>query len=110
MFEFMACARPILLAVDGEARRVAVEEAGAAVYVEPEDATALAQAVRALRDQPEYSHQMGARGRAYVEEHYDRDRIAGGLEGRIGAVMAARKGQRAIRERASAVVADEPST
>ena len=38
MYEAMACARPVVLAVDGDARRIA-EEAGAAIYVEPENAT-----------------------------------------------------------------------
>src|SRR5579884_458831 len=45
MYEAMACGRPIVLAVDGEARRIAEQEAGAALYVEPENATALAAAI-----------------------------------------------------------------
>src|SRR5881275_2471105 len=52
MFEAMACARPIVLAVDGEARRVAEQEAGAALYVEPENATELASAILHLREHP----------------------------------------------------------
>src|SRR5205823_2923086 len=35
MYEAMACGRPLLLALDGEARRIAVQEAEAAFYVEP---------------------------------------------------------------------------
>ena len=40
MFDYMACARPIILAVDGEARAI-MEEAGAGVYVEPDNPAAL---------------------------------------------------------------------
>ncbi len=45
MFEVMACARPILLGVEGEARRLAEQEARAAIYVEPENAEALVEGI-----------------------------------------------------------------
>src|SRR5579872_4281867 len=40
MFEIMACARPMLLGAEGSARQLAVQEAGAAIYVEPENPSA----------------------------------------------------------------------
>jgi glycosyltransferase involved in cell wall biosynthesis len=80
MFEIMACARPVLLAVDGEARQLAEQEAGAALYVEPENADALAQAVLRLKANPQLGEELGRRGRDYVVTHMDRDRIVAALE------------------------------
>ncbi len=79
MFEAMAAARPLLLAVDGEARAL-VERAGAGLCVPPEDGGALAEAVERLRGDPALAAQLGAQGRAHVLEHYDRERIAERLE------------------------------
>src|SRR6266567_1135579 len=45
IYEAMACARPVLLGVEGEARRMFEQEAGAAIAVEPENAEALASAI-----------------------------------------------------------------
>ena len=47
MLEFMACGRPVILGVDGQARQV-IETAQAGVFIEPEDPAALAQAVTQL--------------------------------------------------------------
>src|SRR5262249_51273588 len=47
MLEFMSCARPLILAVDGQARQI-VEEAQAGIYVEPEDSQAMAEAIMRL--------------------------------------------------------------
>jgi glycosyltransferase involved in cell wall biosynthesis len=83
LYEVMACARPIVLAVAGEARQLIVEQAGAALYVEPESASALAQAVLQLREQPELARQLGQRGRAFVTAHFDRNHLVQILEERL---------------------------
>lgn len=75
MFEYLAMERPILLAVGGEARSL-VEKAEAGEYVEPENATELARAIRKYADAPEQLTPMGKRGRAYVLEHHDRHALA----------------------------------
>ncbi len=87
MFEAMACARPILLSVDGDARRLAEQEAGAAIYVEPENATALASAVLNLREHPDLTKTLGQRGRAYVEARFDYDQLAAELGMRIAELL-----------------------
>jgi glycosyltransferase involved in cell wall biosynthesis len=87
MYEAMACGRPIVLAVDGEARRIAEQEAGAALYVEPENATALAAAILSLREQPELTATLGRRGRAYVERRFDYDQLTATLDERIGTLL-----------------------
>ncbi|GCE20965.1 glycosyltransferase family 4 protein [Dictyobacter kobayashii] len=83
MYEAMACARPILLAVDGEARQLAAQEAGAALYVEPENPAALAAAIRQLRDSPALAKTLGERGRELVERRFDYDQLVQTLNGRI---------------------------
>ncbi len=71
IFEIMACARPIILGADGQARRL-VEEAQAGIAVAPEDADAFVRAVHELRDAPERAKVMGESGRRYVIEHFTR--------------------------------------
>src|SRR6202142_2871611 len=62
LLEYMACERPVIVAVDGHARQI-VEEAGAGVFVEPEDGHALAQAICELARNPGQRRQMGISGR-----------------------------------------------
>ena len=87
MFEAMACARPVVLAVDGEARRIAVQEAGAAIYVEPENPAALASAILYLREHPELAAELGRRGRAYVESRFDYEGLTTTLDALINVVI-----------------------
>jgi glycosyltransferase involved in cell wall biosynthesis len=74
MFELLACGLPVVASVDGEAREI-LEESGGAVVVPPEDGQAIADAIRVLRADPARRSQLGRKGRAYVEEHYGRDRL-----------------------------------
>jgi len=87
MYEAMACARPILLAMDGEARQLAEEKAHAALYVEPENAQALASAILSLREQPEMAEALGQRGRTLVEEEFDYDKLVAALDARINVLL-----------------------
>jgi colanic acid biosynthesis glycosyl transferase WcaI len=90
MFDSWACERPVLLSVDGEARRV-MEAARGGVFVDPEDAHALAGAILALRDDPELGRQMGLRGRRYTEQNYSRQAQAEQLAGIMDAVRNQKK-------------------
>ena len=76
LFDYMTCARPILLGIDGAARRL-VEESGAGVFAEPENPDALAARVRELKADPDRCEAMGRAGRRFVETHYDRRDLAG---------------------------------
>lgn len=82
MYEAMACARPVVLAVEGDARRIA-EEAGAAICVEPENASALAHAILHLYEHPDLASVLGPKGRAYVEARFDYDYLTSVLDTRI---------------------------
>jgi colanic acid biosynthesis glycosyl transferase WcaI len=83
MYEAMACGRPLLLALNGEARRIAEQEAGAAFYVEPENAEALAAAVLHLYEHPELREQLGLQGRTYVRTHFDYDHLTAQVEAQL---------------------------
>jgi putative colanic acid biosynthesis glycosyltransferase WcaI len=87
MYEAMASARPIILAVNGEACHIAIEEAGAALYAEPENATAFAAAMLYLRDHPAEVEGMGRRGRAYAQMHFDHDQLAARLDRHIQCLL-----------------------
>jgi hypothetical protein len=65
LVDFMAVGRPVLLAAAGEAAQL-VDAARAGVVITPEDPTALADAVRRLRDHPEEAAEMGRNGRAFA--------------------------------------------
>jgi glycosyltransferase involved in cell wall biosynthesis len=78
MYEAMACARPLILALNGEARQL-VEEAGSAVVVEPENATALAAAILQLFSHRDEAISMGLRGRAYVQANFEFDLMSQSL-------------------------------
>ena len=77
---YMACAKPVIAALDGEAARIVRESQGGLV-VSAEDAEALAEAVvRLSTAAPEERRQMGCRNRRYFEEHFERDRLISDLE------------------------------
>lgn len=86
MYEAMACARPVVLAVVGDARRIA-EDASAAICIEPEDAGALASAILHLYEHPALAATLGPRGRAYVEAQFDYDHLTALLDARIAALL-----------------------
>jgi glycosyltransferase involved in cell wall biosynthesis len=75
IFEYLGMERPVILSVDGEARRL-VEAAGAGVFVPPEDVPRLVETIRRLTTDPRRLQAMGRAGRSFVLEHYDRRRLA----------------------------------
>lgn len=75
LFDYMACARPVIVAIDGAARSL-VEEAHAGIFAEPEDSAQLRDAVLALYGDRDLAHQYGQNGYAYVRDHFSRDRQA----------------------------------
>lgn len=68
LFDCCAVGRPVILAADGEARRLA-DAAGAVRAVPPGDPEALAEALRELRDDPAAGARLGERGTAFAAEH-----------------------------------------
>ena len=75
MLEFMACARPVILGVDGHARKV-LEEANAGIFITPEDPAELADAVIRLATDPALCESLGRNGRQHILHHFSRQDTA----------------------------------
>lgn len=76
IFETLAMEKPIILAVNGEARNHFVEKAKAGFYVEPENSNEMAKSILYASNHREKLKQMGKNGRAYVINHFNREKIA----------------------------------
>ncbi len=74
-FDYMAAGRPIALAIDGVIREV-TEAAGCGIFAQPGEASALAQAVAQLAQDPAAAREMGMKGRRYLEAHFSREKTA----------------------------------
>jgi len=80
---YLACAKPIIGALDGEGANI-INESGAGFAVPAEDANALADAVLKMYRLPDTERvQMGQLGRQYYEQHFDRKRLLD----RLGRIM-----------------------
>lgn len=75
MFEIMACAKPIVASVRGEAAEI-LAASGAAAVVAPEDSERIAAVVAELRADPERRRRMGEAGLDFVRKNYQRRLLA----------------------------------
>jgi glycosyltransferase involved in cell wall biosynthesis len=75
MLEFMSCACPVILGVDGQARAI-LEEARGGLVIEPENSDALADAIRYLATNREAGRALGKNGRDYVVRKFSRHQTA----------------------------------
>jgi len=75
MLEFMSCARPVILGVDGHARKV-MEQANTGIFVTPQDSSELAEAVMRLAADPALRESLGRNGRQYILRYFSRQHTA----------------------------------
>jgi glycosyltransferase involved in cell wall biosynthesis len=75
MLEFMSCARPVILGVDGQARAI-LEEARGGLVIEPENSDALVSAIRYLTANREAGLELGQNGRGYIVRKFSRSNTA----------------------------------
>jgi colanic acid biosynthesis glycosyl transferase WcaI len=75
MLEFMSCARPVILGVDGHARTV-MEQANAGIFITPEDPAALADAILRLAADPALRESLGRNGRQHILRYFSRQDTA----------------------------------
>jgi len=75
LLEYMACEKPVIVAVDGQARGI-VEAAGAGIFVEPQNSEALVEAIAALASDPDRRKAMGTNGRNYIVTYLSREKTA----------------------------------
>ena len=75
MLEFMSCARPVILGVEGQARAI-LEEARAGLAIEPENSDALVNAIRYLSANREIACELGQNGREHIVRKFSRRQTA----------------------------------
>jgi glycosyltransferase involved in cell wall biosynthesis len=92
VFDYMAAARPTLLAIDGVARKLVCDDARAGLFVQPEDGGAIADAIRRLASSPDECAEMGRRGRAWAELNAGRRALAARYLQGMNDMLAARRG------------------
>ena len=74
-FDYMSCKKPILMAIDGVSREL-VEDAGAGVYVEPENTGEYNRIIREYLKDPERLKREGESGYRFAKENFDREILA----------------------------------
>jgi glycosyltransferase involved in cell wall biosynthesis len=74
-FDYMGCQTPILMAIDGISRRL-VDEAGAGLFVEPENPEDFAEKVRWMMAHPDSCREMGMKGFHYAKANMHRTKLA----------------------------------
>jgi len=75
IFEIMAMGRPIIISVDGESRKL-VEQAQAGIFCQPENPQEMKEKILYLKTRPAQRLELGRNGRRFVEEHFDRNKLA----------------------------------
>ncbi|MFH1999122.1 MAG: glycosyltransferase family 4 protein [Planctomycetota bacterium] len=77
IFVAMAMAKPVLISVEGESREI-IENAGAGIGIEPENAQSMVQAILALLEMRKTGglERMGENGRNAIAEHYDWEQLS----------------------------------
>ena len=75
MFEIMSCGIPIIGSVRGEAREI-LENSGSARIISPESVHELVDSIKWMADNPQIRNKMGASGRIFVCEYYNRTMLA----------------------------------
>lgn len=71
VFDYMACERPVIVAIDGMIRSL-LEEQDAGVFVEPENPRSIADGILSLVSDDQRCRQLGQNGRRFVVEEFDR--------------------------------------
>lgn len=75
IFEGMIMERPILIGVDGEARKI-IEDAKCGIYFEPENTDDLIDKINRLKSDPVAAAEMGRNGYRFVKDNFNRERLA----------------------------------
>ena len=78
MFEYMACSKPIILGVRGEAKKI-ISKAKCGICVEPENSTMLAEAILSYYRNQEKCINNGKNGFDFVSKNYSKEILATSL-------------------------------
>ena len=86
MFDYMACGKPVVAAVSGDAGAI-MAEADGGVVVSPGDSAALASALLRLLENEGERERLGRNGHEYVTGIYSRRHLAGRMEDLLSRVI-----------------------
>jgi colanic acid biosynthesis glycosyl transferase WcaI len=75
MLEFMGCARPVVLAVEGQASEL-MKAAGGGICIAPQDPGALLNGIQQLYSDRDLCRRLGQNGRNYISENLSRAQTA----------------------------------
>ena len=76
IFEALAMEKPLLLGVDGEAKRHFIDNAKAGLFYTPEDIENISEQIIYFQNNRDEIKTMGKRGRKYVSDVFNRNKIA----------------------------------
>ena len=76
IFEPLYFGKPVLLGVDGEAKKLFVTEGKCALHFEPENINELCKSIIKLKSDSHLYKQLGQNGTAYVSQNFDRYKLA----------------------------------
>jgi colanic acid biosynthesis glycosyl transferase WcaI len=76
LLTYMAAGRPVLAAVSDKSETARyVQRANCGLIIHPEDPKALVEAALSLRMDPGLQSELGASGRAYVQQHFAKEKV-----------------------------------
>ena len=75
IFENLALKKPVILGVDGEARKLFIDEGECGLYFEPENEIDLSEAILKLINDNQLQLKLGNNGFDYVSKYFSRDKI-----------------------------------
>ena len=87
IFEALALSKPLLLGVEGEAKRLFIEEGHAGLAFVPEDAADLARQAHRYADDRTLMETHGANGLHYARANFDREVISARLWSEMKALV-----------------------
>ncbi len=93
IFEAGGMARPIIMGVEGNAAEI-VAEAAMGVFMEPEQESALVEALTTLSEDPELARKLGQSGHDYIVKHFDRSTLSEHYLAILQQVLDCMKGKR----------------
>ena len=73
LIDYMACAKPVLCGIRGEAKRI-VDEAGAGLTFDPDDDEQLAQCISEIITNKDLCDEMGERGLVFVRDRFSAEK------------------------------------
>ncbi len=75
LFDAWSCSKPVILSVDGEAR-ILLENVKGGIFVPPESAEKMAEAVKSLQASPDLAQLMGCNGLEFTRANFSRKTLA----------------------------------